>query len=454
MNLVHKQNSCDTMSQYTYFVWGDRMYCENCGEKRTKRKYCQHCGVKSKRKSLLKLAILIVILVMVSVGSAFFIFGDFWGKIDKVAVAGDVTDKQEPVSKEKAPNPKPKEVVKSDLKEEQKGDLTEIIAAGQETVYTIFTNNSQGSGFLYNKNGAVVTNAHVVEGDIEVKVKTVDGKEYPGTVIGYSNETDVAVIHVQDLVGQDPYKIEKETELPVGEEVIALGSPLGYENTATMGYITGVDREFILDQYLFDNVYQMSAPISPGSSGGPLISQKTEKIVAINSAVNTESESIGFSIPLHKVVHLIDGWIANPMSEEDILSQFYNAQGDYYFDGFWDYDDGYFDGGDYSDEENYHDYWEYDYDSFWEEYGSDQWDYDDYYDDEWYWDDSEYDDSYDESDESWNDNLYDEEDEAWDEWEDWDYEDDEYDDSEYDDEFDEDENDEDYYDESVEDIAS
>lgn len=70
----------------------------------------------------------------------------------------------------------------------------------------------------------------------------------------------------------------------VGDEIIALGSPLGVRNTATLGYITGVNRSFFVGERSYDNVYQMSAHLAEGNSGGPLLSLKTGKVIAINSA--------------------------------------------------------------------------------------------------------------------------------------------------------------------------
>jgi len=392
---------------------GDKMYCPNCGEKRNHRRICEHCGFKYKKKNILKNTMLVLLLLVIGVGTTYFLMGDDLvksnlkpaqenGQIEKVTKLKEIGKE-----KEKEPPTSPK----AELTAEQETDLTDIIAAAQESVYTIYTYGTQGSGFLYNNNGAVVTNAHVVEGEINVYVKTMNGEELPGTVIGYSNETDVTVIHVPDLVGKNPYPLELNDSANIGEEVIALGSPLGLENTATMGYVTGKNRNFTIDNYTYHNIYQMSAPIAAGSSGGPLVSKESEKIVAINSAASTLDYSIGFSIPLYKIVDLVQSWIDNPMSEEEILTQFYNADGNFFFEDLWEYGDGYFDGGEYSDEDSYYDYWEYDYESFWDDYESDEWDYD-----EEFYDDEEYDwyeeDNYDDHDVDWYDDGYEWEDEG------------------------------------------
>ncbi|GIO27099.1 trypsin-like peptidase domain-containing protein [Ornithinibacillus bavariensis] len=369
------------------------MYCQSCGkERRPNSNFCQYCGTKHKQKLSPFTIIFLSLLLIGTIAGSVWIVTTFYSKLPDIMASDEVNqideksidpDRPEEIAEAVGPATERKE-----LNEEQKHDLTEIIAAAQNTVYTVYTDYSQGSGFLYNQNGAVITNAHVVEGATEVFIKTISGTEHLGTVIGYSNETDVAVIQVPDLVGIHPFALELTDTSKIGEEIIALGSPLGLENTATMGYITGKNRNFVIDPYVYENLYQISAPISPGSSGGPLISKETEKIIAINSAESIEEASIGFSIPLYTIRSIIDSWISQPMSEDEILAQF-NSSND-------KWSEGYFDGGDYAEDDEYYNYWEYDYDDFWTEFGNAFWDYfleDKSYDEEWYdnFDDPSYD---------------------------------------------------------------
>ncbi len=313
---------------------------------------------------------LILLLTGTIIGSVF-IVKSFYSHLPEMLASVDTQTEQEPTENVDTTLSTPPTTEKQELEDEQKQEFTEIIANAQDSVFTVFTPYSQGSGFLYNNNGAVVTNAHVVEGETVVYIKTTDGAEYAGTIIGYSNETDVAVIQVPDLVGKEPFALEVTEPANIGEEVITLGSPLGLENTATMGYITGKDRNFVIEPYTYENLYQISAPISPGSSGGPLISKTNEKIVAINSAESIEDAEIGFSIPLYTVQPLIDSWINQPMNEEEVLAQFYDANGDSYYGDTWGDGNsgGYFHGGDYTEDGEYNDYWEYSYEDFWSEIG-------------------------------------------------------------------------------------
>ncbi|MBZ9685951.1 S1C family serine protease [Clostridium estertheticum] len=231
---------------------------------------------------------------------------------------------------------------------EKNKDLKTIIHESQKFVVSIEVETDSGSvigsGFLYNNKGDIITNGHVVSDASSVTIKMADTTVYKGTVIGRSDTTDVALIRVPELAGKNPFKVRKDKNLEIGDEVIALGSPLGLQNTATTGIISGVNRDFNIENYQYKGVYQISAPISPGNSGGPLLDKITGEVLGINSA-KVGDETIGFSIPINQVLSLVDGWAANPskvsnnsvksntnikqnISKEDaeyIVSYFYNS---------------------------------------------------------------------------------------------------------------------------------
>jgi serine protease Do len=193
-------------------------------------------------------------------------------------------------------------------------DLKEVIHETQKLVVKIeLEDGSLGSGFLYNEKGDIVTNAHVVANTKEVKVNTTDSKEFTGEVIGISNDTDIAVVRVDGLKDVAPLKIARSRTAEIGDEVLALGSPLGFQNTVTTGIISGLERDLNIDNFQYEDVYQMSAPIAPGNSGGPLIDRKTGEVIGINSAVSNQG-TIGFSIPIIDVLPLIEGWSETPMT--------------------------------------------------------------------------------------------------------------------------------------------
>lgn len=198
-----------------------------------------------------------------------------------------------------------------------KPEKKEIISKCRKQVYYLKAQvngeSYSASGFLYNEYGDIVTNAHVVEGAAKIQVRLPDSQtEYEGVVIGIGKNSDIALVRVPELAGMKPLEIEKDKEVQLGDEVIALGSPLGYQNTATIGIISGLYRSFDLGHYRYEDVYQISAPISSGSSGGPLIDAETGKVLGINSA-GYDVGSIGFSIPIYRCVETLDQWADDPV---------------------------------------------------------------------------------------------------------------------------------------------
>ncbi|MFL0196700.1 S1C family serine protease [Clostridium sp. WILCCON 0269] len=194
-------------------------------------------------------------------------------------------------------------------------DLKTIIHENQKLVVSVEVEKSTGkvigSGFLYNTQGDIITNAHVVDGASSITIKMSDTTTYKGILIGKSEVTDVALVRVDKLKGKTPIKISKSNKADIGDEIIALGSPLGLQNTATIGILSGLNREFNIGNYKYKGVYQISAPISSGNSGGPLLNKNTGEVIGINSAKSGD-ESIGFSIPITQVLSLVDTWSANP----------------------------------------------------------------------------------------------------------------------------------------------
>ncbi len=193
-------------------------------------------------------------------------------------------------------------------------ELKEVIHDTQKLVVKIeLEDGSLGSGFLYNDKGDIITNAHVVANAKNVKVNTTDSKEYTGEVIGISNDIDIAVVRVEGLKDVAPLSIARTRKAEIGDEVLALGSPLGFQNTVTTGIISGLDRDLNIDNFEYEDVYQISAPIAPGNSGGPLVDRKTGEVLGINSAASNQG-TIGFSIPIVDILPLIEGWSETPMT--------------------------------------------------------------------------------------------------------------------------------------------
>ena len=213
----------------------------------------------------------------------------------------------------------PKEAKAANKKTIANRQLKDIIHDAQKEVVMIqLENGTLGSGFLYNQSGDVITNAHVVNGAKTVKVKTADAREFEGTVIGISEDVDVAVVRVSGMASEKPLLLSKK-KADVGDEVLALGSPLGLQNTVTTGIISGVGRDFDIAPFHYKDAYQISAPIAHGNSGGPLVDSKTGEVLGINSA-GTDQGTIGFSIPIINVLPIVEGWSKTPLTELPTLS--------------------------------------------------------------------------------------------------------------------------------------
>ncbi|MHA6482651.1 S1C family serine protease [Paenibacillus sp. strain BS8-2] len=212
---------------------------------------------------------------------------------------------------------------------EVKKSLKDIIFETQKLVVMIETETGmQGSGFLYNLQGDLITNAHVVEGVRHVRVKTADARDLEGEVIGISTETDVAVVRVKELAGEEPLSMVRYERGEVGDDVMAVGSPLGFHNTVTTGIISGVGRSFQIEPYSYKDLYQISAPIAKGNSGGPLVDIVTGAVLGINSA-GLDDGAIGFSIPISNVLSMAEGWSSNPMDMLPNLSVTESSDGEH-----------------------------------------------------------------------------------------------------------------------------
>lgn len=228
--------------------------------------------------------------------------------------------------------------IKTIIHEAEK-DVVQIEGQGDDHTIT-------GSGFLYNEKGDIITNAHVVkEADI-IYVRTANAHVYPASIVGIGKSEDIAVIRVPQLARQSVLTVEKESVTEIGDEVIALGSPHGFQNTVTLGIISGSDRNFTVDGFDYNNVYQISAQITHGNSGGPLINRNSGNVIGINS-VGTEDGTIGFSIPINDVMEQIEKWSEETSNNElefasmsDIINQYDPEQlkedADYLIDYFFE----------------------------------------------------------------------------------------------------------------------
>ena len=154
-----------------------------------------------------------------------------------------------------------------------------------------------GTGFLIDADGSILTNHHVIEGAERLSVKLADGRTLRAEVVGSDPDTDIALIKV---VGSGPFPhamLGDSAKLRVGEWVCAIGNPLAYEHTVTVGVVSFIGRK-LFDPSL-DNYIQTDAAISFGNSGGPLINARGQ-VIGINSAVSRQASNIGFAVPINQ----------------------------------------------------------------------------------------------------------------------------------------------------------
>jgi serine protease Do len=154
-----------------------------------------------------------------------------------------------------------------------------------------------GSGFIVRADGVVLTNAHVVEGADEVRVKLADRREFKGKVAGVDKLTDVAVVKI-DAKDLPVVKLGDPSKIRVGEWVLAIGSPFGFENTVTAGIISGTSRS--LPEGTYVPFIQTDAAVNPGNSGGPLFNLRGE-VIGVTSAIYSRTGGymgVAFAIPV------------------------------------------------------------------------------------------------------------------------------------------------------------
>jgi serine protease Do len=154
-----------------------------------------------------------------------------------------------------------------------------------------------GSGFVVAADGVILTNAHVVEGADEVRVKLTDRREFKGKVVGVDKQTDIAVVRI-DAKDLRPVKLGDPSKIRVGEWVLAIGSPFGFENTVTAGIVSATSRS--LPEGTYVPFIQTDAAVNPGNSGGPLFNLRGE-VIGINSAIYSRTGGymgLAFAIPI------------------------------------------------------------------------------------------------------------------------------------------------------------
>ena len=195
--------------------------------------------------------------------------------------------------------------------------LTEIFEKAEPGVVRVNTIQNQtasetggvGSGFVFDKKGHIITNAHVIEGSTKTVVTFLDGRSYNAEIIGMDEYTDIGVIKVNaDLKLLNPLSLGDSSNLDVGEPIAAIGNPFGLSGSMTSGIVSQMGRLLPSGSgYSIPDVIQTDAAINPGNSGGPLLNMRGN-IVGINTAIQSttgEFTGVGFAIPSQTVAKIV-----------------------------------------------------------------------------------------------------------------------------------------------------
>jgi putative serine protease PepD len=183
--------------------------------------------------------------------------------------------------------------------------------------------SAEGTGFVYDTKGDIVTNEHVIAGASSVKVKFSDGSTYTASVVGSDSTTDIAVLHVNAPSSKlDPLTLADSSNVSVGDGVVAIGNPFGLDGTVTSGIVSAVGREISSpNDTPIAGAIQTDAAINHGNSGGPLLDLHGE-VIGITSQIQSEgggNDGVGFAVPSNTVKSIASQLIASGKAQHALL---------------------------------------------------------------------------------------------------------------------------------------
>lgn len=188
---------------------------------------------------------------------------------------------------------------------------TQIVMTVGRSFEPLVRNGGSGSGSIIDKRGYVLTNTHVVSGVNKIYVSLSDGTQYEATIVGLDADSDLAVIKFKPPAGANLTTIAfgDSQELKVGQKVIAIGNPFGFDRTMTVGIVSALGRPIqnVNSNRIFRNMIQIDSVINPGNSGGPLL-DTSGRMIGINSMIyenNGSSTGIGFAVPSTTAVRVV-----------------------------------------------------------------------------------------------------------------------------------------------------
>jgi putative serine protease PepD len=185
------------------------------------------------------------------------------------------------------------------------------------------SSQAQGSGFVYDTAGHLVTNQHVADGATSIKVRFANGKSYSASVVGSDASTDLAVLKVNAPRSVlKPLTLGDSTQLEVGDGVVAIGSPFGLEETVTTGIVSALHRQMTSpNNFTIADSIQTDAAINHGNSGGPLLNLRGQ-VIGVNAQIESDSggnDGVGFAIPSHTVRSVVSQILATGTAKHAYL---------------------------------------------------------------------------------------------------------------------------------------
>ncbi len=197
----------------------------------------------------------------------------------------------------------------------EKSKASVVFISTREKVVDVWTRNvfsvprGTGSGFIWDDDGHVITNFHVIQGANEARVRLADGRDYKAVLVGVSPAHDIAVLKIAvDFKRPPPVPIGESAKLRTGQKVYAIGNPFGLDWTLTTGIISAMDRSLPGENGTqIDHLIQTDAAINPGNSGGPLL-DSAGRLIGINTAIYSPSGAsagIGFAVPVYTVNRVV-----------------------------------------------------------------------------------------------------------------------------------------------------
>jgi serine protease Do len=192
-------------------------------------------------------------------------------------------------------------------------DVAELVARAAPAVVGVEHSKGQGSGVVIAQDGLVLTNAHVTRGGGPLRIRLSGSRVERGELVGADDRTDLAVVRAEarDL----PALALSERRLDVGEVVIAIGNPLGFERSVTVGVVSALHRNLPARDGLLEGLVQTDASINPGNSGGPLLDAQGQ-VVGLSTAIIPWARGIGFAVPAHTA-----SWVASVLIRDGAVNR-------------------------------------------------------------------------------------------------------------------------------------